>query len=189
MRHGPTAYNAADLLMGDEDPEPLAQAIEQATQLGRSIAGEGAIRVFSSPLRRAQMTARAMFPDAGMIVDERLRERGLGQWQGRAKDDLPQESLTPGRSIDLRVTPPGGESLEQFALRVRSLLEELAGGDEAQEIFLVTHNGVVRVAKFLTGHESLEDSSVTHVAFLDPVAVALTPEGLLSVTAIAAVAG
>src|SRR4051794_24771780 len=110
MRHAPTADNAAGVVMGAADPEALPDGLAEAAEVGRTLAGLTFTRVISSPQLRAVATARALFPDADLAVDGRLRERDLGDWQGLAKEAIPAQALTPTRSIDLRAVVPGGEA-------------------------------------------------------------------------------
>lgn len=85
VRHAETVWNRERIFMGGLDvaPDPAA--------LARIGPGLPADRVYASPLRRAALTAAALFPGAEVILDDRLRERGMGEWEGRAKDEVRRE--------------------------------------------------------------------------------------------------
>lgn len=86
VRHGETEWNKLGLLQGSSEI-PLADAgREQALQMALALSGlvsPDAVLV-SSPLSRAHHTGLALGARLGLpvAVDERLRERAYGVWEG-----------------------------------------------------------------------------------------------------------
>ena len=99
------------------------------------------VTTISSDLRRARESA-ALLGAASPIVDARLREANLGQWEGKFIATLPQDRYQAWRAG--KFTPPQGESWSIFCDRVEEILTELiaSGG----RFLLVTHGGVVRAS-------------------------------------------
>ena len=179
MRHAPSPQNVAGVIMGGTaDPEPLPEELERAALAGTALEGRFS-RVLASPQRRALLTAQAAFPQVEVRVDERLRERDLGEWQGAAKQSLPADVLSRAGSVRLGAAPPNGESPRAFGVRVRSLLEELARLHDGETLIAVTHNGVIRMALFLSRAASLEEASDADVRFLEPLAVEVSADTLV----------
>ena len=114
--------------MGQLDAEPDADGLAQAAQLAGTIEADV---VLCSPLRRASRTAAAVFPEMAVTLDARLMERHLGAWQGRPKAEVraqQPEVFTENGTLDLFVTPPGGEPLRRrLHARVLEVLREIAG--------------------------------------------------------------
>ena len=145
IRHGLPAFplgtkmclGTTDIPLGDEG---LAQAREMAAKLPPVTA------VFSSPLRRAVQTARAI----GMPVTifSGLRELYAGEWDGLTFDQIRQRypDLYAARAKDLTLPIPGAEDQEAALVRFCFDLEQAAqraSGDFA----VVAHGGII--AKFL----------------------------------------
>ncbi|WP_104524759.1 histidine phosphatase family protein [Blastococcus atacamensis] len=144
-RHGRTEWNAAGRFQGQMDP-PLddvgrAQAAHAAPHLMAGLDGQDAV-VLSSDLVRAADTARVLTDLMGvdLRLDERLREHGMGSWEGLTRDEIAERfpeqyaDWLAGRSVRGR----GGEETAAVAERVLAALRELPPADVA---VVVTHGG------------------------------------------------
>jgi broad specificity phosphatase PhoE len=154
VRHGESAWNAQARLQGQADP-PLSQAgRDQARALEPWLARLAPAGVVASDLQRARDTAGlAGHPDAEL--DQRWRERGVGEWTGLLESALPPGDLRAFRDHD-RV-PPTGEAWPGFEARVGAAIDELDARGGSWLVF--THGGCVRAA-------------VVHMTGADPRAVA-----------------
>ena len=144
VRHGETAANRARLALGRADPELTETGRAQAAALAAALAGTGAVRVLSSPLRRARETAAAIAGvlGIGVEVDDRLVEMDYGEWDERSFADLPAEDLARWRR-DASFAPPGGESLATVTDRVASLCAEHIDG---APVIAVSHVSPIKAA-------------------------------------------
>ena len=111
------------------DDEPPAGPLPALPGAGR----DGA--VLTSPARRSRLD--------GAETCAGLRPWDLGRWTGRPLRELPPAELTAWRE-DPSWAGHGGESLQQLADRVGSLLENWRG--RSGRLVAVTHAGVVRAA-------------------------------------------
>ncbi len=107
-------------------------------------------RVISSPLRRCSLFAAHFVRqhDLPLTVDQRLQELDFGVWEGRTAEHIMAEdplALTRFWEDPDRFTPPEGEALAQFKVRVLDALYDIAHSCPEQKILWVTHGGVVRV--------------------------------------------
>ncbi|MCW3014474.1 MAG: hypothetical protein JWO02_1566 [Solirubrobacterales bacterium] len=171
IRHVPAAGNIGGTFMGQLDGEPDANSLVQAAALAGTVDADA---VLASPLRRAALTAAAIFPGRAIIHDVRLAERHLGRWQGRTKTQVREEqpgAFTTAGTLDLRVTPPGGEPFDALCARVHAVLVELARQPADERIAVVAHNGVLRTARVLLGLMAVEEASVTPERFAEPALV------------------
>jgi broad specificity phosphatase PhoE len=155
-RHGRTEWNAAGRFQGQLDPplddEGRAQATRTAPHLAAALRGEETV-VVSSDLQRALDTAGALAPLLGVPVriDERLREHGLGSWEGLTRaevaEQLPDqyEDWLAGRPVPAR----GGEAQADVAARALAAVLDLPPASTA---VLVTHGGTAgRLVEVLLG--------------------------------------
>jgi broad specificity phosphatase PhoE len=153
IRHGETAMNAARIL---QPPETALseRGVAQAALLARRLAGSGLVRILSSDLRRAEMTAEvvARATQAPLERDTELAERNFGELRGRAYAELGLDPFAAG------YTPPGGESWEAFHARVERVWARVdaaarrAGGPIAVVTHgLVCHAVVTRLAELAPG--------------------------------------
>lgn len=138
IRHAPLAPGAG--LTGRSDPDvapPPAAAIAAMQALAAPDA------VWTSPARRARITAGSLFPAARARVDPRLWEQDFGAWEGQAHAALPD--LGPLAPADLaRHCPPGGESFAMLCARLAPALTAAAG--LGGRLAIVGHAGTVRGA-------------------------------------------
>ena len=141
VRHGRTAANAAGELLGRRDPGLDDDGRRQAAALAAAIPTPD--RVVSSPLRRCRETAAAFGLD--LEVDERFIEIDYGELEGIPAAELPAETWAAWRA-DPGWRPPGGETLEELAVRVAAALDDLAEAAAASDVVVVSHVSPIKAA-------------------------------------------
>ena len=150
LRHGETVWNAEGRMQGAVLDSPLtakgrAQAARQGQLLGNcDLTGFVAI---SSPLGRALETAAiAVSPFVATIgTDDRLREIGVGDWQGVQRDTLVFDGdplMTPDGPLALSINAPNGEGLAALEARCCAFLSDLT-----HPVVLVTHGITSRMLR------------------------------------------
>jgi probable phosphoglycerate mutase len=141
-------------MQGQLDTELSELGREQAVAAAEVLAKRQPLAIVSSDLRRALDTAAALGERAGqpVVVDTRLRETHLGDWQGMTH--LEVDADAPGARLawrdNARWSPHGGESRVDVAARSLPVVEELVaqqtewGRDEPERpVFLVAHGGLI----------------------------------------------
>ncbi len=167
VRHAPTRDNVDGVIMGQRDPEAILDGLDVAAGLLAEVAFEC---VVSSDSRRAQATARAIAPAVALRLDERLRERSLGPWEGRTKAELRAahpEALIEAGAVRLDADLPGCEPLPALLARVHGALADLGGLDGP--VLVVGHNGSLRAALALLGLADLASVVSTSIEHLRPI--------------------
>jgi broad specificity phosphatase PhoE len=153
IRHGETELNAARILQPPATPLS-ARGVAQAERLAARLEAAGLVRILSSDLRRAEMTAEAIERRARVALarDPELAERNFGDLRGRPYAELGLDPFAPD------YTPPGGESWEVFHARVDRVWQRVdaaaraAGGPIAVVTHgLVCHSVVTRLAELGPG--------------------------------------
>lgn len=157
LRHGQTQWNVERRFQGFSDVALNAKGIEQAQAAGRVLAGHGFDAVYSSPLRRALVTAELVVPGADILVDDRLMEINVGSWAGLTWEQitsmLPSYESKYANGIDFRRSPTG-ETLADVVARGLPAVEEIAERHAGQRVLIVSHGLLLnRVLHALLGLE------------------------------------
>ena len=147
VRHGETMFNREKRFQGWLDI-PLsdfgsAQAKACAGYLARS-PFIPVTRIYSSPLCRAQQTAKAIAGALGadLATDERLREINVGKIAGMTWEDVAVEH--PQLMEEYRRNPtatryPGGESVLDVWDRAKDLLRHIIEAHRGETVVVVGH--------------------------------------------------
>ncbi len=145
VRHGETAGNATRVMQHPHTPlneTGLRQAVAVADRLHTL----GFVRILSSDMARARMTAEAISLRSAMAVEESvlLHERNFGDLRGMSYDDLTEDPFGP------HYTPPNGESWAAFHSRVDAAFAWMVSAAAPPEstdpgnVVVVTHGLVCR---------------------------------------------
>lgn len=151
IRHAPTAGNQAKQYIGWTD-EPVLPF--------KAPAYPEVKRVWGSDLQRCRQTAEVLFPNAVYHSDSDWRECHFGDWEKKTYAEL--ESLKAYRNwIDdpFHCQPPGGESLDQVAVRVEQAVRSLPSGEEFR---IVAHGGPIRYLLARAKKEAFWNQTVLH---------------------------
>ena len=148
IRHGQTAWNAAQRLQGHADTPLDDTGVWQARQMALALATEGVNVIYSSDLLRAHQTALALALTTGAAVhtDAALRERHFGYLEGCTYSEIDQHwprDAHSWRKRDVLANPGGGESLLQFSNRCVGRALQLAARHPGAVVALVAHGGVL----------------------------------------------
>lgn len=169
VRHAESLGNVADTAAHDSDAEVL-DLHERDADVDLSPTGHrqaeslrdwlrdrpdgGPDVVISSPYRRSLETARVALEErpVEIDVDERLRERDLGLFDGLTARGIrarfPEEAERRERLGKFYYQPPSGESWVDVVLRVRSLLRDLEHHDGA-DVWLFSHEAVIMAHRYV----------------------------------------
>jgi broad specificity phosphatase PhoE len=183
IRHGQSEGNvirdeaeqrhAQEYVLGSRDADvPLSDlGREQAEAFGRWLAEQPRELhpdvVLVSPYLRAAQTADIVLETAGLQdlprgVDERLRDREMGVWDGltwrgivaRYPEEAERAKLV-GRFFH---RPAGGESWADICLRLRSLLADVAHELSGRRVLVVAHDVIIQLTRVLLDGMSEADA-------------------------------
>jgi broad specificity phosphatase PhoE len=148
-----------DLDFRDADVHLSETGCDQADSLGKWMAAQEQSAhptvVITSPYRRARQTAERAVEglDLDLVLDERLRERDLGVFDGLTglgiRTRYPEEAERRKKLGKFYYQPPAGESWCDVALRVRSLLGDLRFGYDGCRVWLFTHQAVIMTFRYV----------------------------------------
>lgn len=144
LRHGQTELSVARRYSGRGNPELTALGCRQAAAAARYLAARGGIAaVVSSPLQRCVATATAAATALGLpvAVDEDLIETDFGAWEGLTFAEAAARDPEVHRQWlrDTGVEPPGGESFDAVAHRVRRARNRIIAEHGGATVLVVSH--------------------------------------------------
>lgn len=162
VRHGETAWNAERRLQGHIDIPLNDKGHAQARATAAGLAGERFSATYCSDLQRARQTAAAIAAHCGLTpsFEAQLRERHYGAFQSLTYDEARARFPEAYQRFEDRdpgfVFPDGGESLQEFAARIRDVLHRIAQAHRGGQVLVVTHGGVLDIAHRLATGKPLE---------------------------------
>jgi len=144
-RHGQSLFNVAGIVNGDPllDRGLSEQGIEEARRLGGQLEPVAIDVLVTSPFPRVVQTANLALDgrDVPHVVDDDLGDVRIGELEGGSLDDYRAQPAHADPSLRF----PGGESLNEAALRYAAAFERLLARDEAVTL-VVCHEIPVRYA-------------------------------------------
>jgi probable phosphoglycerate mutase len=188
VRHGETELTAQQRYSGRGDV-PLSQRGEaQAMAAAVRVASlaPAATAVVTSPLVRCRRTAELIAEECGglpVTVEPQVIECDFGAWEGLTFADVQQRwpaEMTAWLG-STAVAPPGGESFQAVAKRVRAALAALCRSYPEQTVVLVSH---VSPLKLLLRDALAAGDGFLHRLYLDAAGVSVVdfyPDGGVAV--------
>ena len=143
IRHGESEGNRDRVFTRTPEVPLTPTGREQARETGEFVREryEPALLV-SSPFVRARQTAEIIGDVLGLphSIEDDFRERCYGEYAG-----LPYDTARP--QFDPKAywewCPPGGETLEEVAVRVGRTLDRITAGAHHQDVVVVSHGAVM----------------------------------------------
>lgn len=155
VRHGRTILTETHRISGrgGEDPQLSEAGIQDAQAVAEElskVSHSGAYAkvlkptvVVSSPIARTRETAAIIAAKLGIKVEinDDIAEIAFGDWDGHTNQEVAEnwpDQYEQWRG-DVKISPPGGESLEEFDVRVQNGLAYILEKYEGQTVVVVSH--------------------------------------------------
>jgi len=145
VRHGETDWNQARRIQGSGSDTQLNQkGHQQAESLALRLKQEKIQAIYSSPLQRAQDTARtiARYHQLSVEIEPSLKEIEVGELEGMSIADVAEhlsELLIMHSQSNELPRLPGGESLTEVQQRVWSTIQRLVDRHSDGVLVVVGH--------------------------------------------------
>lgn len=160
LRHGQTDWNVQWKLQGVSDTSLNENGINQAREAASRYADLPFDAVYSSPLKRAKVTAEILAEPHGLTVieDKRIIEMCFGDLEGTT----PEETKGDINRYNLFHNPPeyiptgNGESFEQVRSRCEAFVEDIKQSGY-EHVLVVSHGGLCRGIESVIFGRSLKD--------------------------------
>lgn len=164
VRHGQTLWNKEKRLQGNVDIELNDYGRELAVKTGEALMDTPIDVIFSSPLKRAYVTADLIRNgrDIEIITDDRIKELNFGCMEGMSYEKLYEDETLGFKYFftqpELYFPPEDGETLEHLIERasdfMKAAIEPLA--DRCERIMIVAHGAMNKAIMTYIKKHSLE---------------------------------
>lgn len=192
IRHGETAWNVDTRIQGQLNIGLNDTGLWQAQQVGKALAEEPIVAIYSSDLDRAFTTAESIAQSNhslhqtsgqtyNVLPHTGLRERHFGHFEGMTWAEIEEQWPTDAklwRSRDPHWAPQGGESLVVLNERITQCVRDIASQHLGEQIVLVAHGGVLDVLYRLATGQDPQAPRTWHLGNAAINRLLWTPEGL-----------
>lgn len=152
LRHQATINNEFGLVSGQADSPIIIEKIYKENE--ENI--KNIEVVYSSPSQRCLDTLH-LIPElmALPIIDKRLLERKMGDFENCSRQDLYQKFPAFFSNINgqicfrFELTPPNGESFSDFESRISSFCSEIIFPIQKRNILICSHNQTIKMMYFI----------------------------------------
>ena len=150
VRHGRSVWNALGRIQGQIDIELDDEGVRQAQQIAARVRQLDIAAIYSSPLRRARVTAETIGAQLNLPVacDDRLMEYQFGVVNGLTWDELVvrHPELARHWADDAWTVPiEGSEGRVNFATRVKAVMDDIIARHPNRQVVVVAHGGTFNV--------------------------------------------
>lgn len=147
IRHGAIEETKKGAYIGVTDPELSEEGTRELKSLDNSCKYPYAPVIFTSPLKRCTQTCEILYPHINPITVDELTEMNFGKWEGKTADELRGDPLFESwLAGEEGVTPPGGESNDDFTRRICLMFQNIVDGlikTGNTDCAIVTHGGII----------------------------------------------
>lgn len=140
-RHGETEENLAGIIQGHLPGRLSENGWKQAERVAERLKAEKIDFIYSSDLARAANTAAVIHKyhkETPIEFVGDLREKFLGEWQGRSKAEL---GFDKSKSV-AAIFPKDGETLYELFERAKDFLTRIIARHCNDTVLFVAHNGI-----------------------------------------------
>lgn len=164
IRHAPVAVEG--ICYGSTNVPTKLDAAEVVARIEGAVARFAPHTIWSSNALRCREPAAMLSERLGIPhrVDPGVYELSYGEWEGLAWDALPKAELDEWMAAWRTKSPPGGETITDFGVRVAAWWQSLDPGRH----FLMAHAGVVHCLDVAADGLSWEETGKQRLDFLQP---------------------
>jgi len=161
VRHGQTDWNVEQRFQGHLEVPLNPIGIQQAEEAAKRLADKHFDALYSSDLMRTRQTAEILARqfDLPIHYEKRLREINHGVWQGLLRDDAKKKfpvEYAARRTNPVHARAPQGESVNDVALRMAGIADELSQLFPNGNILVVSHGMAIATLVCQAAHKPLE---------------------------------
>lgn len=170
VRHGETKENVARIVQGQTHGSLTSRGKMQAKKAGLRLKKERISAFYSSDLGRAIETLLEIARHHNfrkIRLSDKLRERNLGEFQGRPSHELHFAVEKSGGENGSFRPRGGGETHSDVKRRVMSIVKRIAKAHPKENVVIVTHGGaILNLFRGLFGiEEKVGNASVSIIEF------------------------
>ena len=150
VRHGSTVVSDEGRFAGASDVALSDRGRDEAKRLGRRLAGQDFVAIYTSPMTRCIDTATALAASHDLTPQTRseLLEVDHGRWEGLTRSEVQTrfpEEYAAWQEDPFSFAPQGGTTGASVVARVMPLLHRIAREHAGREVLVVSHKATIRL--------------------------------------------
>ena len=160
VRHGETDYNKQGRAQGHLDIPLNEVGLAQAQETAEKLKDVAIDVIYSSPLKRARVTADTInkYHKVEVVEDDRLRELYLGSRQGVILKDCTKDEIAEFFSDPKKF---GAESYNELCSRVEEIYKEIESIAINKNVLIVSHGGVYRaITRYVLNLDNVHNEKI-----------------------------
>ena len=149
VRHCQAEGNLKRFFQGSIDSDITETGRAQIAAVSELLAAEPIDVIYTTPLRRARLTAGGINLDHEVLVriEPRLSEIDAGEWEGRLLTDIEKEypeQFYNWRNNSGIFQAPGGESMVQVYERTGAAISDILKNEKGKTVCVVSHGCAIK---------------------------------------------
>ena len=152
----------------------------QAKELALKLKSRKFDKIYCSDLIRAKETLAQFEYKVRPIFSEELREKSWGEHEGKSFEEIEKEGILY-ENFEQWIDALGGEDVESYITRVKKYFYETIFNEEASEILVVTHSGVIKTLISIVDNISLEKAFCTTLPYSASITLKVSPSKIVKI--------
>ena len=137
---------------------------EDAKELAKKLQNIKFDKIYCSDLLRARETLEAFDYTLTPIYTKELREKSWGRDEGKSFEEIQAEGIEY-ENFEQWISALDGEDFSTYKQRIQEYFYETIFKEDAQNILVVTHSGVIKTLLSITKNISLEEAFATNLPY------------------------
>jgi len=168
VRHGEVLKEYQGKYNGHIDIALSEEGKRQAQELAGRLRHLNFDKIYCSDLLRTKETLMAFDTNTEVCFTKHLREKSWGRHEGKSFEEITAEGIQYD-NFEQWIHALDGENIEDFVANVKEFFYQTVFKEDAHNVLVVTHAGVIKTLLSLTQDISLEEafsSSLPYGSFI-----------------------
>ena len=157
IRHAKVEESYIGKYNGHNDIGLSKEGLLQAKKLAKKVQEKRFDKVYCSDLTRAKETLKAFNLKSETIFTQEIREKSWGVHEGMSFEEI-EETGIKYKNFNQWIEALDGERTREYRERIKKYFYEVIAKDEAKNILVVTHAGVIKMLLSIHNKLSLEEA-------------------------------
>ena len=164
VRHSEVIKEYQGKYNGHIDISLSLKGVNDAKALATTLKHINFDKVYCSDLVRAKETFNELNIQLEPIYTSRLREKSWGRHEGKSFEEIQAQGIEY-KNFQQWISALDGENMQEYIQRVREYFYDTVFKEDAQNILIVTHAGLIKTLLSLTKNISLEEAFAINLPY------------------------
>jgi len=172
VRHAQVAKEYQGKYNGLIDISLSQEGLVEAKKLGKTLRKRAFDKVYCSHLKRARETLAAFTLNLPTIYSKEICEKSWGIHEGKSFTELEAMGLRY-ENFEQWVEALDGERYKAYKERIKNYFYSVIKQDDAENILVITHAGVIKTLLSIVKEISLEEAFSTQLPYASTIKIKL----------------